>query len=401
MLSEKIIDLLVERLVNRIEVTNTKILEKISNDIAKIGSITIADSHKLVQMLKYGGSYNKIARMLAEMTKLNIEDIYDIFEEVAKSNYTFAKQFYDYRNIEYIPWNKNKALRNQVKAIAKITAKEYANLSKTMAYAIKGIDGNVVYTPIAKAYQDIIDKAVITVGQGKETFQTAMADSIKTLGGSGIVIQYPSGYHRRLDTSIRMNMDEALTNMSTELQKQLGKEFKANGVEITVHENSAPDHEPIQGHQFTNKEFSKMQNNKPFKDVYNEEFEALDRIIGQWNCKHRIFSIVIGASEPLYSKKQLNEIKEKNSNGFVLDGKHYTMYEGTQLQRKLETEIRKQKDIQILNKSIGNKNIVQSTQQKITQLTQKYKELSDVSKLPTRMERMKVAGYKRINIEKI
>lgn len=401
MLSEKVIDLLVERLVNRIDATNTEILKRISNDIAKIGTLSTTDAHKLAQVLKYGGSYNKIAKTLATMTNLNINDIYDIFDEVAKSDYTFAKQFYQYRGIDYIPYNKNKALQNQVKAFAKITADTYKNLSKTMAYVTRDINGKAIYTPIAEAYQDIIDKAVMSVGQGKETFQTAMAKSIKDLGGNGIVVQYPSGYHRRLDTSIRMNMDEAITNMSIELQKQFGEEFEADGVELSVHENSAPDHEPIQGHQFSNKEFDKMQNNSSFKDVNGQQFEVLDRIIGQWNCKHRIFSIVIGISKPLYSKKQLEDMKSNNNKGFDFDGNHYTMYEGTQLQRRLETEIRRQKDIQILAKGIKDKNTIQQTQQKITQLTQKYKELSNASKLPTRMERMKVATYRRINVDNL
>ena len=401
MLSEKIIDLLIERLVNRIESTNTKILEKISEDIFKLGTLSVTDAHKLGQILKYGGSYNEITKELAELTKLNIKDIEDIFEEVAKSDYTFAKQFYDYKNVDYIPYNKNKALQRQVKAFKKITSKTYKNLSKTMAYALKDTDGKTIYTPIAKAYQEIIDKAVLSVSQGKNTFQKEMSDAIKTLGGNGIVVQYPSGYHRRLDTSIRMNMNEGLINMSIELQKQFGREFGADGVELTVHEAPAPDHADIQGHQFSNKEFNKMQSNKAFKDVNGVEFDALDRIIGQWNCKHRTFNIVIGVSEPLYNKKQLQNIIKSNNEGFELDGKHYTTYEGTQLQRRLETEIRRQKDIQILGKGARQKEVVEEAQAKITALTQKYKELSDISGLPTRMQRMRVADYRRINIEKL
>ena len=82
--------------------------------------------------------------------------------------------------------------------------------------------------------------------------------------------------------------------------------------------------------------------------------------------------------------------------------KTYTNYEGTQLQRKLETEIRKQKDIQIMAKASGNKELVQESQQKITQLTRKYKELSDVSGLPTKLERARVSGYRRtkVNLKK-
>ena len=68
---------------------------------------------------------------------------------------------------------------------------------------------------------------------------------------------------------------------------------------------------------------------------------------------------------------------------------------------QIDEKIRKQKDIQIMAKASGNKELVQESQQKITQLTKKYKELSDVSGLPTKMERMRVSGYRRTSVAKM
>ena len=96
----------------------------------------------------------------------------------------------------------------------------------------------------------------------------------------------------------------------------------------------------------------------------------------------------------------MNDIIKKNNQKIEFDGKEYTKYECTQLQRKLELEIRKQKDTQIMAKASGNMELVGEAQQKITQLTHKYKELSDVSGLPTKMQRMRVSGYKRTKIKK-
>ena len=110
---------------------------------------------------------------------------------------------------------------------------------------------------------------------------------------------------------------------------------------------------------------------------------------------------MLGVSKPNYSQEELKQIIDDNNKGFELDGEHYTNYEGTQLQRKLETEIRKQKDIQIIAKASGNKELVAESQSKITQLTRKYKQLSDISGLPTKMERMRVSGYKRTSVAKI
>jgi hypothetical protein len=110
---------------------------------------------------------------------------------------------------------------------------------------------------------------------------------------------------------------------------------------------------------------------------------------------------VLGVSEPNYNEKELEQILKDNKKGFILDGDHYTNYEGTQLQRKFETAIRQQKDIQIIAKASGNKELIAHSQEKIRQLTTKYRQLSDVSGLPTKLDRLRVSGYKRTSVKKM
>lgn len=64
---------------------------------------------------------------------------------------------------------------------------------------------------------------------------------------------------------------------------------------------------------------------------------------------------------------------------------------GTQLQRKLELNIRKQKDTQILARSVGDKELIEESQNKIRLLTDKYNELCNVSGLLPKKQRMQVS----------
>ena len=406
MIDERLIDLLVERLVDRIEEGNSYTLRKIGESIKEIGALSPSKAQQLSQILKYGGNYDKIVEKLAQITELNVKDIYEIFEEVAKSDYAFAKQFYDYRGVKYIPYEENIALQQQVKALARITAGEYANFSNTLAFT-KRINGRVVYTDLARTYQDTIDKAVLSVIQGKSTFQEEMYSTIKELGSSGIKrVDYASGRSVRLDSTVRQHLKGALRNLHNETQAVFGEEFGSDGVEISVHMNPASDHEEVQGRQFSKEEFNKFQNDQDAVDytgkLFTKEHEGHDRrSISEYNCYHYTFDIVLGVSKPEYSEEELQGIIGNNNKGFELDGEHYTNYEGTQMQRKLETEIRKQKDIQIIAKASGNKELVQESQSKITQLTRKYKQLCDVSGLPTKMQRMRVSGYKRTSVAKM
>lgn len=399
---------LVQILLDRINALNEDILTIIGNRIKQIGELTPTQVHQIQQMLMYNTDINIIVQKLVEVTNMNVNDIYNMFEYSAKKNQDFARQFYKARGINYIPYSQNKALKEQIKAIAKITAKEYANISKTSAigYTVKDLKGNLVFKDISSIYKDIIDKAILNVGQGKTTYQQEMRNAIKQIGQSGLkTLDYESGRSMRLDSAIRMNILGGLRKLNNQVQEQFGEEFDSDGVEISVHQYPADDHAEVQGHQFSNKEFEKLQETGIAKD-YNGEiidihYKGNYRPISEYNCYHRPFRIVLGISKPLYTKEQLEEIKEKNNDGFDFDGKHYTMYQGTQLQRLIERRIREQKDIQILAKSSGDKELTLQAQTKITQLTTKYKQLCNVSGLSNQLKtRARVSEYKRINVSK-
>lgn len=249
MLNNEQEEILVQMLIDRIEELNEEILEIIGKRIKQIGELTPTQLHQIKQMLMYDEDLNKIVKKLAEVTNLNINDIYNMFEYSAKTNQDFAKQFYRARGIDYIPYAQNKILKEQVKAIAKITAKEYANISRTstIGYTVKDLKGNIIFKDISSTYKEIIDKAILNVGQGKTTYQQEMRKAIKQIGQSGLkTLDYESGRSMRLDSAIRMNTLGGLRKLNNQVQEQFGKEFDSDGVEISVHQYPAVDHEKVQ-----------------------------------------------------------------------------------------------------------------------------------------------------------
>lgn len=426
-MNEKTIELLVERLVNRINKANEFFLAKIGESVKKIRKLTPTQAHQLAQILKYGGNYEEIINEISRLTNLNIQDIDAIFNEMAKKDYQFAEQFYNYRSVEYVPYSKNKALLRQVSALASITKQEMYNYARTtnLGYSIRDLQGNVKFIGLRETYNRVLDEAVLNVGTGVDAFDNAMSKIMKDIGGNGLkTADYASGRSIRLDSVARMHLKGALRNLHNEVQKQVGEEFGYNMIEVSHHSNSAPDHiDSIDGKQFAMIDILKKQiengeeKNIKINDIdfennrvkvkgkwyydFNYINDNLERKVSTLNCFHYTFSGILGITQPEFSKKELEKDKENNLKGCEIDGKHYSLYEASQLQRQLERRIREQKDIQILAKASGNKELVKESQDNITKLTKKYKELSDVSNLPTKMERLKVAGYKRIAISKI
>lgn len=399
MIDEKVIDKLVERLTKRIEKANTIFLTSIGESISKIGKLSPSKAHQLIQILKFGGNYDKIVQEISRLTNLNINEIDSIFEEYAKQDQLFYKKFYQYKGISFYEYGNNPALIRQTQALANISKGIMSNFAKTSAigYSIRDLQGNITFMGLKETYNTILDQALLNVGQGKETFDQSMKGILKELGGSGLrTLDFESGRSVRLDSMVRMHLKSSLRELHNENQKMFGEEFGSDGIEVSVHLNPAPDHTDVQGHQFTNEEFDRLQSYGYAKDVndrtidlYRSDSATDFRPISELNCYHYVFNIVIGASKPEYSEEQLEEIKQKNLDGFILDGKHYTNYQGTQMQRKLETEIRKQRDILTLAKTSNNTSLVNETNLKINALKLRYKELSDLSGLKPKMKRLR------------
>lgn len=418
MIDEKTAELLVERLIRRIEQANTYFLMKIGSSIKKIRDLKPSEAQKLVQILKYDGTYEEIIKEISKYTGLNVKEIDEIFSNYAKKDQLFYEKFYKYRDIPFTPFEQNSALKLQTMALSNIAKNEMYNFTRNnvLGYTIRDVKGKPQFYGLREIYNRVLDEALLNVGQGKETFDSAMSRILKDIGGSGLkTIQYESGRSIRLDSAIRMHLKGRLRELHNENQLIIGEEIDADGVEISVHENPAIDHEKAQGRQFSTvkpsenelSEWEKLQAGEEATD-YKGVKVNLDhdhkngyRPISEMNCYHYIFSIVLGVSEPEYTDEQLQDIIDKNNKGFELDGKHYTMYEGQQSQRQLERKIREQKDIQILGKASGNNELVSEAQQRITQLTRKYKELSDISGLPYKTKRLTVANYKRTSIKKL
>ena len=407
---DKKIDLITERFLNRINKANEFFLTKIGESVKKIRKLTPTQAQQLVQILKYNGNYEEIINEISRLTNLNIQDIDTIFNEMAKKDYLFAEKFYKYRGVEYVPYSENKALLRQVSALASITKQEMYNYARTtnLGYSIRDLQGNVKFIGLRETYNRVLDEAVLNVGTGIDTFDNAMSKIMKDIGGNGLkTVDYASGRSVRLDSVARMHLKGALRNLHNEVQKQVGEEFGFDGYEISVHSNPAVDHEKIQGRQFSIEEYNKLNNGLKAKDYTGKTF-TLDhdhkngfRPISTMNCYHYVFSIVLGVNKPEYSEEQLQKIIDDNNKGFELDGEHFTNYEGTQLLRKIELELRKSKDMQIIGRASGNKQVVEESQTRITQLTSKYRDVLKASGLKSKLERARVQNYHRINVDKM
>lgn len=400
MLSENAIDNLVQPIATRQESINTYVITKIARSVREIGEISPSDINRMKILTQMGVDIRQMNAELARLSGMQVRDIKSLIKTVAIRTNLDAKPLYDYRHRSFIPYDKNFKLQQLVNIVGNRTAGTYENLSNSRATGFLIRDSqhpNILkFQSIDDTYKTVVDEAIQASASGVVDYRTAMRRTLKQLSDSGIRrLSWDSGYTQRLDTAVRRNILEGIRAINQATEDALGEELGCDGKELSVHINCALDHEPFQGHQFTNEEWEKLQNSEDFTDVNGQHFTGVERIIGIWNCRHIARSIFVGITKPLYTQEKLQKFIDDNHAGYTLpNGKHITMYECTQMQRQMETRIRYAKDEQIVMQESGNLEAAKLARQKVIRYTRQYKQFSKDCGLPIRMDRASVSGYK-------
>lgn len=357
-------------------------LQRIGNRINKYGKLTVADLKSINNIAVVKQDMDAITKELAKVTGLNISQIEQMYAELLEEQHLANQPLYDYRGKKFVPFKDNRELQAIARAYAKTTGETMINLAKTKGLGI--LDSNGKSIGLQKYYTDILDKAVMQVTSGATDFHTAMRDSIIELGGSGVRVDYGGGVTRRLDTVVRQNLLYGAKQASVEYNEMIGEELGCDGIEIDFHNNPRPSHEFMQGKQYV------LGRAKTINGTHFESAdEALERL-QDYGCLHFKTPIICGVSEPRYSPEELKRLNEQNAKKYTLNGKEYSGYEITQMQRRLESSVRNEKTTRELARSSGDKALVKHCNERIKAYQGKYAELSDISGIAEDKKRMSV-----------
>ena len=381
MLTDEQIAEALELIDGRYQKVVQKYLRKVGTTVLKIGKLNRSSVNLLIQLRRMGVDVQTIERELQRVTQLTKRDLRTLYQKAAEEGITDARFEYVTKCVDpsVVRWE---AL---VENLWQQTAGSLDNLSRT--------------TIMSASYRRIVDEAVQAVTMGATDYNSAIRAELKKAGRAGVQVQYASGVRRRLDAAIRQNVLDGVRQVQRKAQELIGEEIGADGVDITAHPNSAPDHEPVQGRRFDLENFRRMQAGQDFQDVDGRRYEGFKRPITQWHCRHLVYYILIGISCRMYADDQLKKWQEENHKGVTINGRKFTNYQATQLMRKIETEIRREKDTAILAQASGDNVLRRECQAHITDLTKQYKAVAEAAKLRTRFDKTRVEGFEPVEME--
>lgn len=268
--------------------------------------------------------------------------------------------------------------------------------TKRLAHELKNLTHSTGFkfigAPIRldKAFSHAMDSAIMNTASGGFSSGKAVEQVVSDLEKSGIRhVDFGSGISRGIDVAAALAVRTTLGQMAAEISMSNAEELGTDLVEVSSHAGAregigCASHVDWQGkvYSISGKAHPEEEKRLGYK------IEKLSDVTGYpddptglcgYNCRHTFYPFLEGISEP-------NPIV-KDPEPVMVDGRTYTYYQASQVQRRLERELRELK-----RQYIGGDTTRLAA---IKAKEQRYARFCRKAGLKQNLERLYVKGYKR------
>lgn len=348
----------------------------------QLNEVTVQDIRAL---RSHGIDLKEIKKAIRKTTGISEQKLNKLLNDVVERN---QKYYTDVIDLAHVTQPETLVDAATIAVIQAQTLDTFRNMTASMGFLVDS--GRTMLEP-AKAYQWALDNAAMQVQSGAINYNQAIKTAVKQLADSGLkVVDYESGNRDQIDVAARRAVMTGVNQICAKYTEQSAEYLNTPYFEVSAHAGARdkPGPSPWSSHKdWQGKVYSTRSN-----DIYPNIYEVcglgyVDGLEGA-NCRHKRFSWVEGVSERTYTDEQLAHIDD--GLGCTFDGRKYTAYEATQMQRRVERQIRAQKRLVNGYKAAGLTDDATVASIKLRRLNGKYREFSKAAGLPEQKERLKV-----------
>lgn len=323
MLDPEYLDSCSDQLLALIDELTTAIIGDISRRIVKTKQITDTSKHQAYVLQNSGVVYQDAIKRIGQVSGYTDREVKRLFEESGVKNIKNESVIYKRAGKKPIELHQSEEMQKILNANFRKTKGEISNLTLTTANKAQS------------AYINACNNAMLKVQTGAFSYDKAIADAIKEAAVQGTEVLYPSGHTDKLDVAVRRSVLAGVNQSAAQLNLEYAQEMDCDYVETTAHSGARPDHQTWQG-----KVFCISGKDPKYPSFYDSTGYGTGPGLCGWNCRHNFYAFIPGISTPAYTDQMLNEYKAKN---YTYNGKAYTEYEVSQMQRFQERQIRNTK----------------------------------------------------------
>ena len=315
---------------------------------------------------------SEINRRLSQLTGRSLEEIKELMKEAGMETIANDDRIHSLAGKKCPPLEASPSLIAVMNSGYRRTAKAFRNLTRSTA------------ANASKQFSKILDQAYMQVISGAFDTETAIRNAIKALAEKGIdSVRYPSGRVDSMEVAVRRAIVTGINQTAGDMQLARAEDVDSEYVETTAHAGARPEHEVWQGKVF------KLHDEEPgYPNFYEATGYGTGPGLCGYNCRHNFHPFYPGLSTPAYSDEMLAEYIAKD---YLYNGKKYTEYEVSQMQRYYERARRRWKRAYLMQEAAGLDTTESSV--KMRSYMEKLKNLEEQTGMPSQHNRMIVAGF--------
>lgn len=327
MLSPEFLAALPESVVALFLQVEEDLLEDIARRIAKMDGITDTAKWQAWRYEQVKLFSSNALQTLAQATGKSKEELVQLFREAALETLAADNEIYTAAGLT-VPETLSPTLQNILQSGYLQAGQMMENFTATTA------------NTVTRQFENALDRAWLQINTGGFTYQQAIRKAIQTLAQDGLsAIIYPSGHRDTIETAVRRAVLTGVNQTAAKLQIARMEEMGCEFVEVTAHPGARPSHAVWQGKVFHRGDGTSV-NGVYYPPFVQSTGYGTGAGLGGWNCRHNFFPFFPGLSKRAYTNEMLAQLDAKE---ISYQGKDYTRYEASQMQRALERKIRKAK----------------------------------------------------------
>lgn len=315
-----------DRIIALYQQLEDDILSAVIRRILKMGYVSEASKHQLEVLQAAGLLYDDIVQLIADRTDACTAQVRALFEDAGVQTVEIDNSLHEAAGALPIDIRQDSSTRQVLEAGYKKTLGTMRNLVSTTA------------TQTQTAFIQTCDRIYMQVSSGAFSYQEAIMNALRALADTGAEVVYPTKHKDRMDVAVRRCVLTGVSQTAAAVSLRQAEEAGCYLMEITAHSGARPDHAEWQGQlvTITGKNAGKIIDGLRVFTLSEIGYGSGEGFKG-WNCRHNWHAYYPGLSTPNYTPE---ELKKLDKPCISYNGKLYTEYEVSQMQRAQERRVR-------------------------------------------------------------
>lgn len=226
----EVLDALPEELAELYRSLESQLLDEICSRLNLADRLNEVTVQSIRALRSHGISQQEIERAIRRTTNISEKKLTELLDDVVERNQRYYSELI---KIADVTAPQTLLSIEDTYAIYEQTRKTFHNITQSMAFLVD--NGRTLLAP-ARAYQYVLDSAILEIQSGAVSYNQAIKRGVKQLADSGLkTVSYESGHTDQVDVSIRRAVMSGVNALCQRYSEQSMEYLETDLVEVSAH----------------------------------------------------------------------------------------------------------------------------------------------------------------------